>query len=216
MTTWILLRAAGIGAYVLLFLSVAWGLIGTTSVFGPRVPKATAVTIHQFLSTAALLLLGAHVGLLLVDSFMPFRLLDVLVPLHASFHPAATAFGVLAMYSMVTVLASSWSRRRVGPTWWRRLHLLAAPAFVLAMVHGVFAGTDSARPWMWWLYVVTGPLDPVPGDRARAHRRPAAGAAPAGRRSSGTAAANRARAVTGRAGARRAGRMTRLVAMRGG
>jgi methionine sulfoxide reductase heme-binding subunit len=156
MTTWILLRAAGIGAYMLLFLSVAWGLIGTTSVFGPRVPKATAVTVHQFLSTAALLLLGAHVGLLLVDSFMPFRLLDVLVPLHASFHPAATAFGVLAMYAMVTVLASSWLRRRVGPTWWRRLHLLAPPAFVLAMVHGVFAGTDSVRPWMWWLYVVTG------------------------------------------------------------
>jgi methionine sulfoxide reductase heme-binding subunit len=156
MTTWILLRAAGIGAYVLLFLSVAWGLVATTSVFGTRVAKATAVTIHQFLSTAALLLLGAHVGLLLVDSFMPFRLLDVLLPLHAAFHPVATAFGVLAMYAMVIVLASSWLRRRVGPSWWRRLHLLAAPAFVLALVHGVFAGTDSARPWMWWLYVGTG------------------------------------------------------------
>jgi predicted ferric reductase len=156
MITWILLRAAGIGAYVLLFGSVAWGLVGTTSVFGPRVAKATAVTIHQFLSTAALLLLGAHVGLLLVDPFMPFRPLDVLVPLHAAFRPAATAFGVLAMYATVIVLASSWLRRRVGPAWWRRLHLLAVPAFVLAMVHGVFAGTDSARPWMWWLYVGTG------------------------------------------------------------
>jgi predicted ferric reductase len=158
MTTWILLRAAGIGAYVLLFLTVAWGLIGTTSVFGARVAKATAVTIHQFLSTAALLLLGAHVGLLLADSFMPFRPLDVLVPLHATFRPVATAFGVLAMYATVIVLASSWFRRRVGPAWWRRLHLLAAPAFVLAMVHGVFAGTDTARPWMWWLYVGTGSI----------------------------------------------------------
>lgn len=156
MTTWILLRAAGIGAYVLLFLSVAWGLVGTTSVFGARVAKATAVTIHQFLATAALLMLGVHVGLLLADSFMPFRPLDVLVPLHATFRPVGVAFGVLAMYAMVIVLASSWLRRRVGPAWWRRLHQLAAPAFVLAMVHGVFAGTDATRPWMWWLYVGTG------------------------------------------------------------
>jgi DMSO/TMAO reductase YedYZ heme-binding membrane subunit len=155
-TTWIVLRAAGIGAYVLLFLSVAWGLVGTTSLFGPRVAKATAVTVHQFLSVAALLLLGVHIGGLLLDSFMPFHPLDVLLPLHTTFRPVATALGVLAMYGMVIVLASSWLRRRVGPTWWRRLHLLAAPAFGLSMVHGIFAGTDSARPWMWWLYVGTG------------------------------------------------------------
>ena len=30
-TTWILLRAAGMGAYVMLFLSVAWGLVATTA-----------------------------------------------------------------------------------------------------------------------------------------------------------------------------------------
>ena len=32
MSTWILLRAAGIGSYLMLFLSIAWGLIATTSV----------------------------------------------------------------------------------------------------------------------------------------------------------------------------------------
>ncbi|HZD80555.1 MAG TPA: hypothetical protein VE646_11025, partial [Actinomycetota bacterium] len=32
----------------------------------------------------------------------------------------------------------------------------AVPAFTLAMVHGVFAGTDTARPWMWWTYLATG------------------------------------------------------------
>jgi predicted ferric reductase len=155
-TTWIVLRAAGIGAYVLLFLSVAWGLVGTTSLFGKRVAKATAVTVHQFFSVAALGLLATHVGGLLLDSFMPFRPLDVLVPLHSSFRPLATSFGVLAMYAIVIVLVSSWLRRRVGPVWWRRLHLLAAPAFGFSMVHGIFSGTDSVRPWMWWLYVGTG------------------------------------------------------------
>jgi cytochrome b561 len=36
--------------------------------------------------------------------------------------------------------------------------MLAVPTFVLSLVHGVFAGTDSARPAMWWTYVATGLL----------------------------------------------------------
>ncbi|HEY1330760.1 MAG TPA: hypothetical protein VGH10_04730 [Actinomycetota bacterium] len=155
MTTWIVLRAAGIGAYLMLFASVAWGLIATTSVFGKKVSKATSVSVHQFVSTVALLLLGIHLGGLLLDTFVRFHPLDVLIPLHSAYLPVATAFGVLAMYSVVIVLASSWTRKHVGPTWWRRLHLLTVPAFILAMVHGVFAGTDTARPAMWWTYVAT-------------------------------------------------------------
>jgi DMSO/TMAO reductase YedYZ heme-binding membrane subunit len=57
---------------------------------------------------------------------------------------------------MVTVIALSWLRRRIGTTWWRRSHLLSVPAFILALAHGIFAGTDSARPAMWWIYVGTG------------------------------------------------------------
>ena len=158
MTTWILLRSAGIGAYLMLFMSVAWGLIGTSSALGRRVSKPSAVSIHQFFSTCGLLLLGIHVGLLIVDPFMPFGPSEVLVPGAASYRPAATAFGVIAMYAMVIVLVTSWIRKRIGTTWWRRLHLLAVPAFVLSLAHGVFAGTDSTRPWMWWMYLATGSL----------------------------------------------------------
>jgi len=156
MITWIVLRASGVAAYVMLFGSVACGLAATSSVFGRRAAKATAVAVHQFLPTVALVFLRIHLGGLLIDRFMPFRPLDVLVPLHSSFRPVAVAFGIVAMYSMAVVLASSWFRKHVGTTWWRRLHILAAPAFTLSMIHGVYSGTDSARPWMWWIYVSTG------------------------------------------------------------
>lgn len=155
MTTWIVLRAAGIGTYLLLFLSVAWGLVATTGALGRRVSKASAITVHQFLSTSGLVLLGVHIGGLLVDSFMPFGVADVLVPAASSYRPAATALGVIAMYASVFVVVTSWMRKRIGTTWWRRSHLLAVPTFGMAMAHGVFAGSDSARPWMWWIYVVT-------------------------------------------------------------
>jgi DMSO/TMAO reductase YedYZ heme-binding membrane subunit len=155
-TTWIILRAAGIGAYIMLFLSVAWGLVATTSVLGRKVSKASSVAIHQFMSSIALVLLGVHLGGVLLDRFVPFRPLDLLIPLHSAFRPLAVAFGIAAMYLAVVVLASSWMRKRVGTRWWRRLHGFAAPAFILSMVHGIFTGTDTIRPWMWWIYVATG------------------------------------------------------------
>jgi DMSO/TMAO reductase YedYZ heme-binding membrane subunit len=158
MLTWIILRAAGIGAYLLLFGSVAWGLIGTTNLGGKRISRNTATLVHQFLSTGAFLLLGVHLGGLLLDRFVTFRPIDLLVPFHAGFRPAAVGVGVVTMYSMVVVLGSSWLRKRVGTKWWRRLHILAVPMFSLALVHGVFAGTDTIRPWMWWIYLTTGGL----------------------------------------------------------
>jgi DMSO/TMAO reductase YedYZ heme-binding membrane subunit len=154
--TWVMLRAAGIGSYLMLFATVAWGLVGTTSVVGKKVSKATAVAVHQFLSTVGFVLLGVHLAGLLLDRFVPFGPLDLLIPLRASFKPWATALGILAMYAVVIVLVSSWARKRLGTRWWRRLHLLAVPAFAMAMVHGAFAGTDTVRPWMWLTYLATG------------------------------------------------------------
>lgn len=74
---------------------------------------------------------------------MPFGPSEILVPGAASYRPAATAFGVIAMYATVVVLVTSWIRKRIGATWWRRIHLLAAPAFVLSLAHGIFSGSDS-------------------------------------------------------------------------
>lgn len=158
MTTWTVLRAAGIGAYVMLFLSVAWGLVATTAAMGKRVAKPSSTLFHQFLSAVGLALLGIHIGGLLVHDYLRLSPLDVLVPMRATYRPVATAFGIVAMYALVVVMVSSWAKRRTGTKWWRRLHLLAAPTFTLSLVHGVFAGTDTVRPWMWWTYVVTGGL----------------------------------------------------------
>jgi sulfoxide reductase heme-binding subunit YedZ len=156
MTTWIVLRAAGIGAYLMLFLSVSWGLISTAMPFGRRVAKQSAALVHQFLGTCGLLLLAIHLGGLLVHTFVPFSAADLLVPMRSSYRPAAVAVGIVAMYLLVFVIVASWLRKPIGTRWWKRTHLLAVPTFTLAMLHGVLAGSDSARPLMWWTYLATG------------------------------------------------------------
>jgi methionine sulfoxide reductase heme-binding subunit len=156
MTTWNVLRAAGIGAYLMLWASVAWGLVSTTQVFGRRVSKATNVALHQAFSTSGLLLLATHLVFVVKDTFVPFTWLDVLVPLHATYRPAGVAFGIAAMFVMLLgVLSTSWGRKLIGTKWWRRTHSLSVPAFSLALIHGLMTGTDTPRPAMFWLYLAT-------------------------------------------------------------
>ncbi len=156
MTTWVLLRAAGIGSYVMLFLAVAWGLVATTSVVTKRVSKPAANLFHAFVASAGLALLGVHMGLLLVDEFMPFSVTSLIVPMASAYRPVAVTAGVIAMYAVVAIMVTSWLRKRIGTVWWRRVHVLAVPMFTLALGHGVFAGTDTERPWMFGLYALTG------------------------------------------------------------
>ena len=146
MTTWIILRAAGIGAYLMLFFSVAFGLVATSAPFGKRIAKQSAILIHQFMSTVGLVLLGVHICGLLLDRYIHFGPTQVLVPGTSSYRPVAVAIGVVGMYSMVLVAVSSWLRKHYSAKVWRALHMAAVPAFVLSMLHGVFAGADSARP----------------------------------------------------------------------
>jgi methionine sulfoxide reductase heme-binding subunit len=44
-------------------------------------------------------------------------------------------------------------RKRIGVRNWRRLHWLTYAVFATATTHGIFAGTDSAAPWMRDIYL---------------------------------------------------------------
>ena len=203
MTTWILLRAAGVGAYVMLFMAGAWGLVATPAVVTKRVSKPAANMFHQLVATTGLVLLGVHMAILLIDAYMPFHILDLLVPMRSTFRPVAITAGVLAMYAMVAVMVSSWVRKKLSTKVWRSIHLLAVPAFTLALAHGVFSGTDTQRWWMFGMYALTGLIvvflvivrglsygyrPPRPAPPERAARAPKATATP-GTASEPTAAA---------------------------
>lgn len=156
MITWNVIRAAGIGSFLMLWASVTWGLISTTSVFRWKASKATIVALHQAFSTSGLLLLAVHLGFLVRDEFLPFSWLDLIVPMHASYRPIGVTLGIGALFLMLLgVLSTSWGRKIIGTKWWRRAHALSVPAFALALTHGLMAGTDTKRPLMWWMYVAT-------------------------------------------------------------
>ena len=156
MITWNIIRAAGIGAYLMLWASVTWGLVSTTSVFRWKTSKATTVALHQAFSTTGLILLATHLYFLLKDTFLPFTFIDLFVPMHSTYRPVGVTLGIGALFvTLLGVLSTSWGRKLIGTKWWRRTHALAIPAFALALVHGLIAGSDTKRPAMWWTYVIT-------------------------------------------------------------
>jgi hypothetical protein len=122
-----------------------------------RVSKQASTLFHQFAASAGLVLLIVHMGLLLIDKFERYSLLDEFIPLHShGTHPIPVTMGVIGMYGVVLVMVTSWLRKPIGTLWWRRLHLTAVPAYTLALAHGVFTGYDTPHAWMWGMYAITG------------------------------------------------------------
>lgn len=152
-TFWILARAAGLTAYTLLTLSVLAGLAVKSRPFGRAVRQPSAVDLHRFLALLGLGALGLHGLALVLDTTVRISPQALVVPGLAPYRPLWTALGVLGAELMVLVYVSFALRRRIGVRNWRRLHWATYAIFFAATVHGLAAGTDSARGWAVALYL---------------------------------------------------------------
>lgn len=154
---WMAIRGSGLMAYMLLAGAVIWGLMVSTKVLGSL--KAKQVTwFHESLSIGALLATVVHMVALYNDDFIEFTLRDLLVPGAATWRPTAVAFGVVAFYSLLIITASFYLKKVIGQAAWRGLHYSAFGTFVVALLHGVQAGTDSSNSWVRSMYVATGAI----------------------------------------------------------
>jgi len=150
-TFWLLARASGITAYVLVTLSVLAGLVLKSRPF-VRLRPATVTNVHRALALNALGAIGVHGIALVLDTTVKVSPLALVVPGLIAYRPLATSIGVLAAELTVVVYASFSLRRRIGNKAWRSLHWTTYAIFILATGHGLAAGTDSSRPWASALY----------------------------------------------------------------
>jgi sulfoxide reductase heme-binding subunit YedZ len=152
-TFWLLARASGITAYVLLTAVVLAGLLLKARPFGQRLKPATVTDIHRFLSLLALGALAIHGLTLVLDRAVPIPIQALFVPGITGYRPVWTGLGVAAAEITALLVASFWLRRFTGTRFWRKLHYAAYLAFALATAHGIMAGSDSGRPWATALYL---------------------------------------------------------------
>lgn len=150
---WLLARASGLTAYVLLSCAVLAGLVLKSRPFG-RALKASAVTdVHRFLTLLCLAAIAGHGATLMLDRTVRMPLAGLLLPGSSPYRPLAVALGVVAAELTALVTLSFSIRRWIGQRTWRRLHWLTYALFLLATAHGLLAGSDSAQPWARDLYL---------------------------------------------------------------
>jgi predicted ferric reductase len=155
-TYWYLTRAAGFVAYLLLFSSAVLGLVMTSDLTGRWYRRFQAYDVHRFLSLLTLGFVVFHVFIVLPDRYIGFSLVELLVPFASPYRPEFMALGILALALLLLVVGSFYARRLVGFRTWRLLHYATFALFVMAMAHGIGAGTDSGQAWAAYFYAGSG------------------------------------------------------------
>ncbi len=84
---WYMARAGGLVGYLLLWLSVVWGLVLSTKITEGLVSPVLAYGLHEFLSLGTLLFAAVHALVLLGDGYIGFNIFHLALPFLAPYKP---------------------------------------------------------------------------------------------------------------------------------
>ncbi len=153
--TWVTTRAAGYTSFVLLTASVALGLLLSSQWRSSRWPRFATTELHRFVTLLTLVFIAIHVSVALLDRFIRFSFVEVLVPFISHYRPLWTGLGIVAAYLATAVWLSTWLQRLIGYRWWRRLHFATFVVYAAAAAHGIGSGSDTRSAWSWAIYVAS-------------------------------------------------------------
>ena len=181
---WLVSRAAGIVALVLLTATVVLGTLATGPTRSAAWPRWARQALHRDLALLSVGTLLVHVGAVVLDGYVDVGWYAALVPFTSAYRPLRVGLGTLALDLVLVVIATSLLRVRLGLRTWRAVHWLTYAAWPIAVLHYLTTGTDARAP------LGRGPR----GGRDRRRRR-GRGAAPDAGRRAGPRAAPAARAA---------------------
>lgn len=156
---WLISRASGVVALVLVSLSVLMGLSMAARALPRPSWKRAVVRLHEHVALVALAAVGLHGLSLLGDAWLKPGLAGITIPFALHYRPAFTGAGIVAGYLMVLVGPSFYLRRRIGAGRWRKLHRVSAGIWVLSVAHTLGAGSDAKAMWLRGL--VLAPVAPI-------------------------------------------------------
>jgi sulfoxide reductase heme-binding subunit YedZ len=154
---WLVSRASGIVALVLISLSVVFGLAMAAKALRRPSLKRAVMRLHEHLALTALAAIAVHGLALLGDQWLKPGWRGITIPFALSYRPGFTGAGIIAGYLTLLLGPSFYLRRRIGARRWRALHRGTVIVWVLSAVHALGAGSDSNT---LWLRIVV--LSPIP------------------------------------------------------
>ncbi len=153
--TWYITRAAGWIAYFLLWFSMLWGLVIPTKFFEQCLSPTFVVDFHEYLSLLAIGFVILHVTVLIFDQYLPFTLVQILIPFMSTYRPFWVGLGVIGAYLSGRVTVTFYLRKKIGQKRFKSIHMLSMFGYLGVVLHAFFSGSDSSLPIAQIIYFGT-------------------------------------------------------------
>jgi len=144
---WAFGRASGIVAMVLLTVAVLLGIATRSGRPLPGLPRFSISVVHRNISLMSVIFLVLHITTLLLDGYAELHLTDVVAPFLGAEKPFWLGLGTVAFDLFLAVTVTGILHRQIGTRAFRAFHWLAYAMWPVAMLHGVFDGTDGTSAW---------------------------------------------------------------------
>lgn len=144
---WFVSRSSGMIAWVLLTLSVCWGLFISTKAVAKASGPAWLLDFHRFLGGLAVVFTAVHLAGIAADNYVTFGWADMFVPMATSWKPGAVAFGIVGFYVLLAIEITSLLMNRIPRRLWKWVHRSSFVLYFVATYHGIAAGTDHENHW---------------------------------------------------------------------
>jgi methionine sulfoxide reductase heme-binding subunit len=155
MRLWLAGRATGITVFLLLAGQIVFGLTlaHPTNQSTWKLSKRL-FPWHENSWVFVLAFLGVHIASIVLDPYAGVGLQGAFLPGLSEYRSAPVALGTLALYALLVTGLTARYTKLLPSGLWLKLHRLSIVVFILAWVHGVLAGTDTAtlRP----MYIAVG------------------------------------------------------------
>ena len=167
---WYVIRGAGFAAAALLIVLMIFGIGQVTGLTYRFFEPVKAWMIHKALAIALCVAILIHVSFLLLDHFVSFNLVQILVPFVSHYDNGtkllglrlaglAVTLGILAAYGVVIIVLSSLGWIDSKKKTWRWLHYLSYFVMLAVFLHALYLGSDLKygtfrSVWIFLIFVV--------------------------------------------------------------
>lgn len=163
---WYVVRGSGLVAGVSLMILLLSGVGFITGHSFKFLEPITAWASHRALGIAFGVSILIHMAGLLLDHFVPFNLINLLIPWSSSYKPVTifgvnlgsiyVSLGVMAFYmvALITMYSLLWIDKK--PYSWKLTHLLSYVVFVFVFIHALYLGTDLAGGILRLIWILLG------------------------------------------------------------
>lgn len=155
MAPWVVGRAGGLLAYLLLVLLVLSGLMLSHPwrIRYRRPTPAARIRFHAALAAVTLAFTALHILALATDRYAGVGWRGAVLPLGATYRPVPVTLGVVGLWSGLAAGGTAALAGRLPRRLWWPLHKVASISLILCWLHGLLAGSDSVG--LHWLYVAS-------------------------------------------------------------